>query len=116
MVDSKTMFGGRSVLLVKDDYLIADDMASELEARGAKVIGPVASVAAAMELIEQTERIDGAIVDINLHGVMSWPVADALLQRDVRFVFTTGYDSDSIPGRYVKVVRCEKPTILVFCT
>lgn len=109
MAESTALLTGRSVLLVEDDYFIAEDMACQLEACGAEVIGPVASVDAAIELIEQTERIDGAVVDINLQGVMAWPIADALLRRGVRFVFATGYDSASIPERYAEIVRCQKP-------
>ena len=112
MTESKTLLTGRCVLLVEDDYFIAVDMACQLDASGAEVIGPVASVDAAIELIEQTERIDGAVVDINLQGVMAWPIADALLRRGVRFVFVTGYDSASIPARYAEIVRCEKPATL----
>lgn len=110
ITETKTMLTGQRVLLVEDEYFIAEDMADQLEAGGAKVLGPVASVDAAIELIEQTERIDWAILDANLLGVKSWPVADALLRRGVRFVFTTGYDSASIPARYAEIVRCEKPT------
>ena len=106
---TKTLLTGQSVLLVEDDFFIAADMACQLVAGGAKVIGPVASVDAAIRLIEQTDSIDGAIVDVNLQGVMSWPVVDALLQRGVPFVFTTGYDKASIPVRYAEIVRCEKP-------
>jgi CheY-like chemotaxis protein len=109
MTESKTMLTGRSVLLVEDDFFIAEEMASQLEAGGAEVIGPVASVDAAIELIERTKKIDGAVVDVNLRGVMAWPVADALLRRGVRFVFATGYDSAAIPPRYAEIVRCEKP-------
>ncbi|MEG3166341.1 response regulator [Sphingomonas sp. PB2P19] len=112
MTNTKTMLTGQSVLLVEDDYLIADDMACLLEAGGAEVIGPVASVDTAIALIERTERIDGAIVDVNLQGVMSWPIADALLERGVPCVFTTGYDKSSILARYADVVRCEKPVDL----
>lgn len=84
-------------------------MACQLKAGGAEVVGPVASVDAALQLIEQTEQIDGAVVDVNLQGVLSWPVADALLGRGVPFVFTTGYDRSSIPARYAETIRCEKP-------
>lgn len=111
MTESKTLLTGRRVLLVEDDYFIADDMACQLEARGAEVIGPVASVDAAIELIEHTECIDGAVVDINLQGLMAWPIADALLRRGVPFVFATGYDSASIPTRYAEIVRCENPPL-----
>lgn len=109
MNETKTMLTGRRILLVEDEFFIAEDMACQLEAGGAEGIGPVASVDAAIELIEQTERIDGAVVDVNLQGVMSWPVADALLRRGVPFVFATGYDRASLPARYAEIVRCEKP-------
>lgn len=109
MTETKTMLTGRIILLVEDEFFIAEDMACQLEAGGAEVVGPVASVNAAIGLIEQTERIDGAIVDLNLQGVMSWPIVDALRQRGVPCVFATGYDQASIPARYAEIVRCEKP-------
>lgn len=109
MNETKTMLTGRRILLVEDEFFIAEDMACQLEAGGAEVIGPVASVDAAIELIEQTERIDGAVVDVNLQGVMSWPVADALLRRGVPFVFATGYDRAAFPARYAEIAHCEKP-------
>lgn len=109
MVSGHVMLTGLTVLVIEDDYFIADDMARQLAARGAEIIGPVASVDAAIDLIGRTARIDGAVVDINLQGVMAWPVADALLRRGVQFVFATGYDSASIPARYAGIVRCEKP-------
>lgn len=106
---TETMLTGRRVLLVEDEFFIADDIVFQLEAGGAEVVGPAASVDAAIGLIERTERIDGAILDVNLQGVMSWPVADALLGRGVPFLFATGYDKASIPARYAGIVRCEKP-------
>ena len=109
MTETETMLTGQRILVVEDDFYIAEDMASQLEAGGAKVVGPVASVDAAIVLIEQSERIDGAVVDVNLQGVMSWPIADALLRRGVPFVFATGYDKTSIPARYAEIVCCEKP-------
>lgn len=109
MTETETMLTGQRILVVEDDFYIAEDMASQLEAGGAKVVGPVASVDAAIVLIEQSERIDGAVVDVNLQGVMSWPIADALLRRGVPFVFATGYDKTSIPARYAEIACCEKP-------
>ena len=109
MTETATTFAGQRILLVEDDFYIAEDMTFQLEAGGAKVVGPVASVGAAIGLIEQTERIDGAVVDVNLQGVMSWPIADALFRRGVPFVFATGYDRAFIPERYAGVSCCEKP-------
>ena len=98
-----------TVLLVEDEYFIVDDMVCSFEASGAEIVGPAASVEGALDLIAETERLDGAVIDVNLRGEMAFPVADALLARGVPFVFATGYDKTSIPARYAHVTRCEKP-------
>ena len=84
----------------------------DLAARGATIIGPVPSVDAALDLIEDTDRIDGAVLDLNLQGEHAYPLADALMRQGVPFVFTTGYDASAIPSRYAAVARCEKPVDL----
>lgn len=109
MTETETVLTGQRILLVEDNFYISEDMAVQLEAGGATVVGPVASVDAAIALIEQAVPIDGAVLDINLQGVMSWPIADALLQRGVPFVFATGYDRTFIPERYAEIACCEKP-------
>jgi CheY-like chemotaxis protein len=100
---------GRRILLVEDEYFIADDMVTYFESRGADVVGPVASVQGALDLLASTTDLDAAIVDVNLFGELAYPVADALLERGVPFVFATGYDSAVIPSRFSSVLRCEKP-------
>lgn len=100
---------GRRVLVVEDEFFLAEDLARGLTERGAQVVGPSGDVEDALDLIEETERLDAAVLDLNLRGEMAFPVADALLERGVRFVFTTGYDPAGIPPRYRGVVRCEKP-------
>ena len=100
---------GRKVLLVEDEYFIAEDMARMFEARGILVVGPVASVDAALDIIDETDVLDGVVLDVNLQGEMAYPVADVLVTRGVPFVFATGYDEVSVPDRYAHVIRCEKP-------
>ena len=101
----------RSVLVVEDDFHVADWLALELEAHGFDVLGPVATVRAALDVVAKAERIDGAILDINLRGEMAYPVADALRERSVPFVFTTGYDASSV-ARYAPDAVCfEKPAL-----
>ena len=63
----------------------------------------------ALDLIKREGRIEGAVLDVNLHGEMAFPVADLLIERGVPFVFTTGYDESIIPDRFSKILRCEKP-------
>jgi CheY-like chemotaxis protein len=101
---------GRRFLVVEDDYAIAKDIARWLEDAGAEVVGPAGTVEDALELVEsEAFPLDGAALDINLHGETVYPVADALAARGVPFVFATGYDADVIPEAYAGVPRCEKP-------
>jgi CheY-like chemotaxis protein len=100
---------GLRLLVVEDEYFIADDMAQTLRRQGAIVIGPAPSREAAFALLSAHERIDGAVLDINLRGETVFPVADALQVRGVPFVFATGYDDGLVPARYRDVPRWEKP-------
>ncbi len=103
---------GRRVLIVEDDYLIAEDLREQLLSCGAVVLGPVACVADALALLEDGAAPDMAILDIGLGGGKVYPVADALRRRGIPFVFATGYDSWSIPSAYADVPRTEKPVAL----
>lgn len=100
---------GRSILVAEDEYYAADDLRRELTRLGAAVIGPAPTLERAMDLIEDAEQIDGAILDINLGGEMIYPAADRLADREVPFLFGTGYDKSVIPSRFDDITRCEKP-------
>jgi len=107
-MSDRTIEGCR-LLVVEDEFMLADELRTELEDAGAHVIGPVGALGTAMALIEGEERIDGAVLDANLGGEMVFPAADLLLARGVPIVFTTGYDASIIPGRFSDMARCEKP-------
>lgn len=100
---------GRRILVVEDDYMLAEDLRRDLEGQGADVVGPVPTVAAALKLIQAEGTLDGAILDVNLHGEKVFPVVDILRQRGVPIVFTTGYGQGALPEAYADVPRCEKP-------
>jgi two-component SAPR family response regulator len=75
---------------------------------GCVVIGPAAKVNQALVMIE-ANAIDVAVLDVNLNGEMSYPIADALSARGVPFVFVTGYDKDSmLEGNRIRQVL-QKP-------
>jgi CheY-like chemotaxis protein len=101
---------GRCLLVVEDEYMIAIDLVSFLEDLGADVVGPAGSVDEGLELVEQHgRRLDVALLDVNLRGELVFPVADALTQKGVPVVFTTGYDAMVLPDPYQHARRCDKP-------
>lgn len=100
---------GKRVLVVEDEYLLADDLRDTLEEEGAEVLGPVADTDGAFALIGPGEQVDAALLDINLSGESVFPLADALVERGVPLAFATGYDRQAIPERFAAVARLEKP-------
>ena len=100
---------GRRVLVVEDEYFVADDLGRALTQLGAEVLGPVATREEAFELLATGERIDLAVLDINLEGEPVFPVADTLIEQGVPVLFATGYDQSAIPAQYQQVPRWEKP-------
>jgi len=100
---------GRRLLIVEDEYLLAEDMRQALEAAGATVIGPVGTLARAIAMVDSVAGIDAAVLDINLAGEAVYPVAEKLLSRGVPFVFVTGYETDAIPKCFARVPVLEKP-------
>ena len=97
------------VLIAEDEYMLADELETELVGAGAMVLGPAATIEDAIAIIEAEPGMDCAILDANLRGEMVFPAADLLLARGVPFVFTTGYDASVFPARFHHIVRCEKP-------
>ncbi|HEY1862606.1 MAG TPA: response regulator [Roseiarcus sp.] len=99
----------RRILVVEDEYLIAMSLTDALENAGSVVVGPVPSVDKAIKQIESEPRIDAAVLDVNLGGVLAFAVADMLIAKKIPFVFTSGYEDDVLKSRYSKVKNCTKP-------
>jgi len=97
------------ILVVEDNFLTADSIQDLLETSGCEVVGPAATVAEALNLVMHT-TLDGAVLDISLAGELSFPVAAALIERDVPFLFLTGHDDLVVPQQYRAMRRLEKPT------
>jgi CheY-like chemotaxis protein len=101
---------GLRILIVEDEYLIAMDLADRLGDLGAEVIGPAGSVAEALAVVAaEGNRIDGAVLDVNLRNERVYPVADALAAQGIRFVFASGYDVGMTPAAYAGIARHVKP-------
>jgi DNA-binding response OmpR family regulator len=99
---------GKCILIVEDEIIVALDLADKITADGAKVVGPVSTANAALDVIANTE-LDGVILDVNLRGEMAFPVADVLADRHIPFVFMTALDAGDIPSRHANVCRVQKP-------
>jgi CheY-like chemotaxis protein len=100
---------GRCVLLVEDEYLIAEEMHARFLEAGAEVLGPVGRLDQALALATGAARIDAAVLDVRLHDELVYPVADALRARGAPFVFATGYEKAAIPARFANIPHLEKP-------
>ncbi|KAB7771535.1 response regulator [Xanthomonas maliensis] len=100
---------GRRILVVEDDYLLAESLHDLLAEAGAAVVGPAGNVSDALDLIAATKGIDGALLDVNVRGQAVFPVADALLERGVPFSFCSGYDRYTLPARFAHLPYCMKP-------
>ena len=99
---------GIRILIVEDEPYLAADLAEAMRARGAEVIGPVGTFAEAMRAVE-TRWIDRAVLDVNLEGEMSFPIADRLEAAAIPYVIATGYSAEALPERFRGKPRLEKP-------
>ena len=88
-------FQGKQILVLEDDALLAMDMEDFLSDLGVNVVGPVSHVDAALEKINVTD-LDGAVIDLNLRGELSFPVIEELKAANIPFVICSGYAE--VPG------------------
>jgi DNA-binding response OmpR family regulator len=103
----------RRILVVEDEYILARQLVRALTQEGALVLGPVSDVAGALAMVaDRSHRIDIAILDVNLVGEQVYPVADALIQRGVPFLFASGYDAGTSEARFAGIRHLVKPLMM----
>ena len=105
---SRPAIHGTRVLVVEDEYYIADDLRRTLDAAGATVVGPCSTVAKANAALDAGD-FDWAVIDLNLHGESALPIANRLLKLGKSFAIATGYGSSAVPETLREVPRIEKP-------
>lgn len=98
-----------TILIVEDEPMIGIELLTIVSERGGKAIGPFGSVEAAQSAIANT-HIDGAIVDLDLNGEMSFDVANLLQDARIPFVIYTGIDCRLLPERHRRVAYLQKPS------
>lgn len=102
------MLDRRHILVVEDEYFIAKDVRRALVDAGALIVGATGKLDEALRLIE-AERIDAAILDVNLDGATSFDLAMLLSERGIPYLFLTGYDGWSLPDAFRSAPRIHKP-------
>ena len=96
------------VLIVEDRYLLASELAREVERLGGSVVGPARTLGQAAALVDR-ESVHAVLLDINLDGEMAYPLAEALADQDIPFIFLTGYGGEVLPPPWRNRPRLTKP-------
>ncbi len=106
---SKTLPANPKILIVEDSYFVMTEYESLFIQLGWRMVGPATRLDQALALA-RSEVFDAALLDVNLHGEMSWEIADVLKVRQIPFAFCTGYDQSTIlPDHLVGTPVLEKP-------
>jgi len=86
---------GIRVLVLEDEAILAFALEDMLVDLGCEVVGPALRLAEALRLA-QNERLDAAVLDVNISGDRSYGVAEVLEVRGIPFIFATGYGSEGV--------------------
>ena len=107
-IHNDPQLNGLRVIVVEDETLLAmllEDMLAEL---GCEVLWTAHRVGKALELMAQSTP-DAAVLDVNIAGDPVYPVAQALIERDIPFVFATGYGTRGLDDSWRDRPIVQKP-------
>jgi CheY-like chemotaxis protein len=99
---------GRRILLLEDELLVAMTPEQILGAEGCVIVGPFPRVAPGLKAASK-EPLDAAVLDINLAAKRVDPIAKALAERKIPFLFATGYDRGVLPAEHADRPTLAKP-------
>lgn len=100
---------GRRVLVVEDESLVAMLLETILEDMGCTPVGPASNIDDGEAMARDTVGLDAALLDVNVAGRQVFPVAAALKERGVPFVFSTGYGEGGLPDEWRGTTTIQKP-------
>ena len=98
---------GATILILEDEPIIGLALEDLLAGNGASVLH-ASRIEEAREMLS-AEPVDSAILDVNVHGALSYPVAEMLAERSIPFIFATGYGDRSHPAKFADVPTISKP-------
>lgn len=107
--DERAVLGAQTILVLDDEMMVAmllEDMLGDL---GCRVVGPVATVEAALAKLQE-RSVDAALLNVNLsYGQSGYPVAEALTARRIPFTFVTGYGAGTLNPEFRTRPTLQKP-------
>ena len=103
-----TALAGKRILIVEDSPVVAPFTAELLDDLGCQVAGVAPNMASARELIEN-EAFDAALMDVHIRGERVFPLCDLLAERNIPFIFTSGYADWEMPDEWTSRPRLQKP-------
>jgi two-component SAPR family response regulator len=100
---------GARILIVEDEFLLAEDLADRLNREGCEVIGPASRESNALSILER-DRPDAVVLDLNLAGKLPIDLARSLFTRQIPFVIVTGYSERELDiPELQEATRLQKP-------
>jgi light-regulated signal transduction histidine kinase (bacteriophytochrome) len=103
------ILSGIRILVVEDDIVIGMNLVDGLVEADATVVGPFTELAKGLAGAVECQ-FDIALLDVNLNGKPSWPIASLLTDQDIPIIFLTGYsDSAQRPERFREIPTLLKP-------
>jgi CheY-like chemotaxis protein len=97
------------ILVLDDEPLISMMVQAWLTELGCETVGPAGSVRSALGLIERTDDLDGAILDVSLGKEDCYCVAEVLHERGIPFAFATGHGVNGVAARFNNALVLPKP-------
>jgi len=96
------------ILIVEDEMMVSMLLEDFLEELGYSPVGPATALEKAVAMAREAE-IDAAILDVNLNGLDTYPVAEILRERGIPFAFATGYGGNAIIEDFRNTPVLSKP-------
>ena len=109
-MDDDKPLSGKAVLIIEEDFLVAEDLRCTVEKAGGTIIGPVADASLALEVAEK-EQIDVALLEIGPRDRSSGAIARMLAYRLIPLILVTGYVREALPPEMENALYLAKPVM-----
>jgi CheY-like chemotaxis protein len=98
----------RRILVVEDEAMVGLLLEDMVRDSGGEIVGPVATFEEALDLARNA-MFDIAVLDLNLNGTLSYPIADVVRGRGIPIIFSTGYGSEGLREGFKDLLVLQKP-------